>query len=551
MVLSNWINYLFFLMLLGWIPLGFGQTVQIYVPESAQPRHPLAIDRDESRALMQMIAPTLLTASPTGEWTCQLCDADKDGEIADVEIKKKNKRSYVQSTWTLQKNIFWGDGTAVSNQDVLLAWDIIRTTKHPLFRDLLAAVSEIRADGKNHHIFHVEHRQPFFRADALAKLPLLPSHVESSIWKQHEANFSAYLAASKYTVETYQPGLYCGFYLPQKSATGVRLSLNPRGPAPATKIANTSLARLPSDSNPRTLLNAGSTLLLEGDFEQAFATISDLKKAGSNNGAHITSQTSNWLEYISFNIRNPLLADARMRQALAASLDRSELATLMHLPDAAIAKGLFAEFDFRFAGLEKALSFDPIFAAKTLEEIGWKLQAKDQRRWRADRKLTVQLIYDSSSAYRRKLGGWIQKSWAAVGIETELKGYENSRSFAEALKKIDYTGAALFAWHLDNAMPPTPAFSSKEIPTIDNDYRGKNFSAWRNSSVDLILESLETTSEKKVITKLYSNLAAQFSRDLPGLPLFFHPKMIISPKPLGQMPLFNGEASASLALMRN
>ncbi len=538
------------IILLPWL-IG-AAAVNIGVPESVRPRHPLAPDVERSRTLMQLLAPTLLGVNERGEWVCQLCAPNANGELAHVVTKKKGRRVQITSSWTLRKNMKWGDGTTVTNKDIILTWQMIRTTKHPAYTELLSAVEDIRPDDKNHYIWHVEHRQNHFNPGIFADLRILPAHLEAPIWREQNNNFANYLQKSFYQSTPQKRGLYAGYYLPAESAGSqtIQLTRNPAAPPSPSAATNVRISNLENNEQVRQLLHQQGEVLIEDDFAFGHQTLADLKKR--NIRAHLTMQPSNWLEYISFNIRNPALADSRIRHALVTAIDRSQLLARMQLPvQPFLAKGLFLETDYRYAELGANLNYNRETANQLLHESGWLLDDKEKVpvRKRGEQRLHIELIYDRSSAYRSMIAKFIAESWRHIGVDVELESVASSKELAYRLQRIDYTGAALFARHMDTGMTPTNIFSSKLVPSLENDYYGQNFSVWRNSKVDAALELIDNAkTTERHRSKQYQIIAAQFSQDLPALPLFFHPKVLLTPKPVAGMKTFYGELPGILRL---
>lgn len=518
-------------------------TINVGIPESTRIRHPLAPDVDQSKTIMQLLAPTLLNTDDHGEWTCQLCVIASESDIARVNVVKKNRRTYITSTWTMRRDLKWGDGTPVTNKDVVLAWQIIRATRHPAYVELLSSIEEIRPDEKDHYTWHADHRGVTFIPSAFAQLRLIPAHIESTLWRDQNGNFATYMQKTQYETSPTNKGLFAGYYLPAEATQAPRQILLQRHPSFQKDLKLVDAIRLrttDTTEQARSELSTRGIMLVEEDFNFGYTLLQQLRK--NKDGTHLTTQASNWVEFITLNIRNPLLADARIRQALTFAIDREQLSNLLQLPTGSIAKGLFAEADYRFIDFSKTLIFDKAAAEKVLHETGWILSEKDKLRWRGGKTFKLEIVYDGSSAYRKLVADFLRDSWRSIGIQVELKAIESSRGLAALLRKIDYTGVALFARHMDADVAPDTLFYSKAIPSAENDYNGQNFSVWRNSQVDAALDALHNpkTSDRDR-SKYYQIIANQFAADAPGLPLFFHPKILLTPTPVTGFKAFFGE----------
>ncbi|MEX2312153.1 MAG: peptide ABC transporter substrate-binding protein, partial [Rhodospirillales bacterium] len=69
-----------------------------------------------------------------------------------------------------------------------------------------------------------------------------------------------------------------------------------------------------------------------------------------------------------------------------------------------------------------------------------------------------------------------------------------------------------------------------EIPTLDNNWSGQNYTGFRNKEMDALLEQIETELDRDKRKKLWHRLQQIYATELPALPLYFRANSYIMPK---------------------
>jgi peptide/nickel transport system substrate-binding protein len=133
--------------------------------------------------------------------------------------------------------------------------------------------------------------------------------------------------------------------------------------------------------------------------------------------------TGNW-SYIGFNLRQPMLQDKQVRQALAYAIDRK---TIIERVMYGLAEPTFSAYGpncWCYNPDVPHRDYDPAKAKQLLDDAGWRPGA-DGVRVKDGQRLHLRLVYGpQSSKVRTALASITQDSFKQVGVEVEITGLE-------------------------------------------------------------------------------------------------------------------------------
>jgi peptide/nickel transport system substrate-binding protein len=141
--------------------------------------------------------------------------------------------------------------------------------------------------------------------------------------------------------------------------------------------------------------------------------------------AHRIVRVPQFLEVlVVWNCKSPLLADTRVRRALALALPRAELAKSLYPPDgAALVSGPYPPGVSGNAPDVAPPAHDPAESARLLEAAGWKAGPDGVRR-RAAKKAQIELLSLAGQPIYANITEVLRQSYEKVGVEVTVRALD-------------------------------------------------------------------------------------------------------------------------------
>ncbi|MEO7998606.1 MAG: peptide ABC transporter substrate-binding protein [Gemmatimonadaceae bacterium] len=179
-----------------------------------------------------------------------------------------------------------------------------------------------------------------------------------------------------------------------------------------------------------------------------------------------------------------LFGDRAMRVALTAALNRQAMVSNALDSLGAVALGPFTRSASSVDTTMRQIAFDSVAAGRTLDSLGWKVDATDKLRKKNGKALKFELLVPSSSATRQKFGVLIQAQLASIGVSVDVAPLEPGM-FATRLEKGDFD-AALNMWRAD----PSPIVSLRQVWGAPHGKEiGANYGRYANAQFDATLDT--------------------------------------------------------------
>jgi len=212
--------------------------------------------------------------------------------------------------------------------------------------------------------------------------------------------------------------------------------------------------------------------------------------------------------FFGYNMRNPLLADRRVRQAIALAVNRQEMLDSFFNGQGTVISGPFAPGSWAYNLDVKPLPFNPERARALLAEAGFKPGAdgiveKDGKKLALSLKVPIE---KESEAVKRVVLAF-QNYLKAVGIAVTVQ-FKEWQAWKEDVF-LEHAFDIVFAsWVFDDSADISSLFHSAEIGDWKN-----NFGGYSNPEVDaLIVESkltLDYEKRRTINRKLHAILAEE------------------------------------------
>ena len=229
-----------------------------------------------------------------------------------------------------------------------------------------------------------------------------------------------------------------------------------------------------------------------------------VKYLAQRQGIAVQQRRGSNFAYLGFNLRDPVLAQPGVRQAIAHAIDRN---TIIHtlLSDAARpAAALLPPEHWAGNAQLRTYRFDPPRARALLAAAGYSGQHP------------LRLTYKiSNDPFRLRLATVLQSQLAAVGIEVRLQSYDWGTFYG------DIKAGRFQLYSLSWVGIQTPdifryAYHSQSIPP-----EGANRGRYNDAQADLLIAQAEAAVEPAEQARLYRALQAHLQATLPAVPLWY------------------------------
>ena len=187
----------------------------------------------------------------------------------------------------------------------------------------------------------------------------------------------------------------------------------------------------------------------------------------------VTQRTGTNVNYLGFNLADPLLAHREVRQALAYATDRESLIRYLLHGQAQIAEGVLPPTHWAYEPNVTHYAADPARAGQLLDAAGFPAKEKGVR--------LHLLLKTSTEEQARLIGAALQQQWRQVGIDLEIRPLEFATLLSDSIKgNFQIT---LLRWVGANNDPDIfdYVYSSTRIPP-----NGGNRGRYRNHDVDAL-----------------------------------------------------------------
>jgi peptide/nickel transport system substrate-binding protein len=220
------------------------------------------------------------------------------------------------------------------------------------------------------------------------------------------------------------------------------------------------------------------------------------------------------LNYISFNARDPILKDIRVRQAIADAINRPLIIRTLWRGRARLAESLLPIDHWARTSDVEVHNFDPAKANSILDKAGYK-RGKDGIRFH----LTIKTSTDETS---RTLAVVMQQQLREVGIVLEVRSFEFATFYADIAKGAFqmYT----LRWIGGNEQPDIfrYAYATASWPP-----HGANRGYYSNPAIDGLIAKASLTPDQNDRATIYRQIQQILAIDLPSINLWYLDTVIV------------------------
>jgi peptide/nickel transport system substrate-binding protein len=228
----------------------------------------------------------------------------------------------------------------------------------------------------------------------------------------------------------------------------------------------------------------------------------------------IEQQPGTVMSYLAFNLRDPILKDVRIRQALAYAIDRGAMLHYLFGDEGRLADSVLPPQHWAYNGNVAHYPYDPDKANAMLEAAGYP-RGKDGIRFH----LTMKTSTEETT---RLLAAVLQEQLHKVGIALDIRSFE----FATFYSDVQKGSFQLYSlrWIGGNEDPDIfyYAFHSSSFPP-----KHANRSYYVNPEVDKLIEEGRNSVDQEKRKQAYAQVQQILARDLPYIDLWYFDNVVV------------------------
>lgn len=505
--------------------------------------NPLIYQMSATSYLLGMTRRSLLAVmDEKNVWVPLVAEQIPTLENGGVKKFTENGKEKVSATWQIRSNAVWGDGKPITAKDFKFAWEVgknenVAVTDRATFTD----VERIEMDPKNPKkitLVYADARWDVFRATWGA----IPEHLERPVYEKFGNKKEGYDKNSKYTTDAGNPGLYSGPYRVKEIKLGSHIELvrNEKFFGTQAKIEKIIVRVIPNSATLESNLISGEIDLINQQGMSLDQALEFEKRITKENLPFKAVYADGLVfEHIDFHLDSPLVSDVKVRRALIHAIDREALVKALFQGKQKVAHHSTHPTDNWFSDNPKKIvkyEYSQRKARKLLAEAGWKAGSSGVLE-KDGRKLELVFMTTAGNKLRENVQVFIKDQWKKIGVETVIKNEPAKVFFGETVKKRKYTDLAMYAWISTPESDPKPTLNSKSIPSEENGWSGQNNPGWRNAKVDVLTEQIQSEFSSEKRKAIFEDILAEYTSDLPTLPLYYRANVIVVPKKLSGLTL--------------
>ncbi|MBF8259568.1 MAG: appA 1, partial [Actinobacteria bacterium] len=245
------------------------------------------------------------------------------------------------------------------------------------------------------------------------------------------------------------------------------------------------------------------------------------------------------VSYLGFNLRDPVLSDARVRRAVALAIDREAIVRAIWKGHADLADSILAPGFWAHAEGLPLLRHDPAEAMRLLDQAGYRDPDG------AGPKPRLTLSYKTSqNELRRRIAAVIQEQLRQVGIAVTVQSLEWGTFFSD-IKKGNFQLYSLTWVGIADPDIFHYAFHSAQVPPD-----GANRSGYANPELDRLVLAGRREQSRSKRKEIYRKAQLLLARDIPVLPLWVNRNILVRDRRLAGFTVTPDEDYTSVKDMR-
>src|SRR3984885_4273698 len=276
------------------------------------------------------------------------------------------------------------------------------------------------------------------------------------------------------------------------------------------KLARVRFAVVPDATTAALELRKGT-----GDVASNFLTPDTVLTLEREPSLAVERAPGTEVQYLGFNLRDPILKDVRVRQAIAYAIDRRPMIEYLWRGEAQPARSVLPPQSWAYNGNVPAYDHDPDKARALLDAAGYPLA--NGVRFHITMKT-------STTESTRLMVAVMQQQLREVGIALDIRSFESATFFAD----VTHGAFQLYGlrWVGGNQDPDIfYVFHSSRFPP-----NGANRGHYSNPKVDILIDQARREVDPHVRQPIYAEIQRILAQELPYIDLWYLDNVLVHNK---------------------
>jgi len=403
--------------------------------------------------------------------------------------EQPDPRTYI---FHLRPGVRFHDGRPLTARDVVWTIDSMRTgaiitPKAATY----ASVASVEARDTQTVVFHLKQPDNFLLTNlSTGAMGIVPEGSGREFWR-HPVGTGPFR------------------FVNQQIDQDVIIERNPASWSVVPNIVRVRFAVVPDAITQALELEKGS-----GDVEVNSLPMDALPELARRPDLHIDATPGTQIQYLAFNLRDPLLGDVRVRQAIACAIDREVIINALLRGHARPALSLLPTTHWAWNGAVARYDYDPQRAEQLLQAAGHPRGTDGMRLH-----LAMKMSTDEDT---RLLAAVLQQQLARVGIALTLRSNEFATFYADVTRGAFQIYS--LRWIGGNEQPDifSYAFSTARFSP-----KGANRGHYSNPQLDALFNDAAVNSDNAKRRADYAQVQQILALDLPAINLWYKDTVVV------------------------
>ena len=219
------------------------------------------------------------------------------------------------------------------------------------------------------------------------------------------------------------------------------------------------------------------------------------------------------LAYLAFNLRDPILKDVRVRQAVAYALDRRPMMEYLWRNQVQPAYSILPPLSWAYNDDGARYDYDPGKARQLLDAAGH--PAVNGVRFH----VTMKTGTDENT---RLMVAVMQQQLRDVGIALDIRSFEFATFFADVSSGAFQLYSLRWTGGIEDPDIFDAAFHSRNFPPS-----GRNRSFYSNPRIDILIDEAQRETDQNVRKRLYGEVQEILAQDVPSINLWYFDNVLV------------------------